>query len=292
MRRLGYLLTAAWQGFSRNLAMSAASTVTVALMLVLLIFFAIAERGLEQAVRLFESKVELALYLEDAAKPSEILALKSRIEGDPAVSRVTFVTKDEALQRLRAGGQVAVVELEANPLPASLEVKLAQAQEAPRLTARLRREVGAGVVKELVDNPALVDNLLTITRLLSAGGLAVLAMMLFVTLFVIVNTIRIAVHARRDEIEIMRLVGASDRLIRWPFILEGMLVGLAGALVALAVIAALAPTVSGAVAAFTGIVPLDFGGPFAAQLAGGVLGLALLVGAAGAGLAVRAHLGV
>lgn len=290
MRRLGYLFTAAWQGFSRNLVMSAASSVTVALMLVLLTFFAIAERGLEQAVRLFESKVEVALYLEDSAKPSEILALKARIEADPAVSRVVFVTKDEALQRLRASGQVAIVDLETNPLPASLEVKLAQAQEAPRLTARLRNEVGAGVVKELVDNPAVVGDLLTVTRLLSAGGLAVLAMMLFVTLFVIVNTIRIAVHARRDEIEIMRLVGASDRLIRWPFIIEGMLVGVAGALGALAVIAALAPTVSGAVAAFAGIVPLDFGGIFAAQLAGGVLGLALLVGAGGAGLSVRSHL--
>ena len=290
MSRAGYLFTAAWHGFARNPAMSAASTATVALMLVLLIFFAIAERGLEQAVRVFESKVEVVLYLEDVAKPSDILGLKARIETDPAVARVAFVTKEEALQRLRAAGQVALIDLDANPLPASLEVKLAKAQEAPRVTARLRQEVGGGVVKELVDNPKVVDDLLTITRLLSAGGLAVLGMMLFVTLFVIVNTIRIAVLARRDEIEIMRLVGASDRLIRWPFIVEGMIVGLAGAAVALAVIAALAPTVSDAVATFAGIVPLDFGGTFVLELTAAVLGVALLVGAGGAGLSVRSHL--
>ncbi len=290
MRRVSYLLSASWNGFTRNPAMSAASTATVALMLVLLTFFAIAQRGLEQAVHVFESKVEVLLFLEDTAKPSEILGLKARIEADPAVSQVAFVSKEEALQRLRASGQVALIALDANPLQASLEVKFAQAQEAPRLTLRLKREVGAGVVSELVDNPTVVDNLLTVTRLLSAGGFTVLAMMLFVTLFVIVNTIRIAVHARREEIEIMRLVGASDRLIRWPFILEGMLVGAGGAVIALGLSAAVAPTVSGAVAAFAGIVPLEFGPTFAAQVASIVLGLALLVGAGGAWLSVRSYL--
>ena len=294
MRRISYVALAAWQGFWRNPAMSIASMLTVALMLILFTFFVITDRGLQQAVGLLESKVELVLYLSDAAKPSEILALKTRIAGDPAVTRVDFVTKDEALARLRAVAErtkdLSLTSLESNPLPASLEVKLAQAQETTRVASVLRREVGAGVATELVDNPAIVSNLLTITSVLSIGGIAILAMMLFVTLFVIVNTIRIAVHARRTEIEIMRLVGASNRMIRWPFILEGMLVGAFGAAIALAAIAAGAPTVADAMTGFTGVVPLDFGPSFLLQLATGVFGLALLVGAGGAGWSVRAYL--
>lgn len=294
MRRLAFVVAAAWQGLWRNPAMSVASTLTVALMLVLATFFAITNRGLQQAVALLEQKVELVLYLEDSARPTEILALKSRIEADPAVQSVAFISKEQAIERLRQATErsrdLALGELDNNPLPASLEVKLARAQEAGRLASTLRREEGLGVVSEIVDNPAVVDNLLTITRVLSIGGIAVLVMMLLVTLFVIVNTIRIAVTARRDEIEIMRLVGASDRLIRWPFILEGMLVGAFGAVLALTAIGAGAPAVADALTQFAGIVPLDFSPVFLAQLGGAVFGFALLVGAAGAGWSVRAHL--
>ena len=210
MRRIGYVLVSAWQGFWRNPVMSVAATLTVSLMLLLLAFFIVTDRGLQAAVVALESKVELVLYLDDAAKPSDILALKARIENDPAVSRVDYVTKQQALDRLRDLAQrkqdFTLADIGTNPLPASLEIKLANAQDTARLTASLKDELGHGVVTDVIDNPTVVEKLLTITRVLSIGGIAVLAMMLFVALFVIVNTIRIAVHARRDEIEIMQLV--------------------------------------------------------------------------------------
>jgi cell division transport system permease protein len=115
-------------------------------------------------------------------------------------------------------------------------------------------------------------------------------MMLFVALFVIVNTIRIAVHARRDEIEIMQLVGASDWFVRWPFILEGMLVGALGAVVALTVVFAASGPVTSAMLDFLVTLPISLGPEFALQLAASVLGVALLVGAGGATLSVRSHL--
>jgi cell division transport system permease protein len=125
---------------------------------------------------------------------------------------------------------------------------------------------------------------------LSVGGIAVLAMMLFVALFVIVNTVRIAVHARRDEIEIMQLVGATDWFVSWPFILEGMLVGIFGAIVALAVLAAAAGPVTTAMIGFLDLLPISFGANFVLQLALGVLGFALVVGGAGASFSVRSQL--
>jgi len=294
MIRLGYVLSAAWQGFWRNPVMSVASTLTVAVMLLLGAFFVMTDRGLQAAVGILESKVELIVYLEDDAKPTDVLELRSRIGADPAVDAVVYVSKDEALQRLKEIAarrpELAIETVSTNPLPNTLEVKLRSAQETRRLSGLLREEVGRGVVYDLVDNPTVVDKLLTITSVLSIGGLVVLGMMLFVALFVIVNTIRIAVHARRDEIEIMKLVGATDWFVRWPFIVEGMLVGAFGAFVALAAIGAAAGPVSNALIGFLDILPVSLGPNFMVQLAVGVLAFALLVGAGGATLSVRTHL--
>ena len=294
MRRLEYVATTAAQGFWRNPVMSLASTFTVGLMLLLFAFFLATDRGLQAAVSVLESKVELALFLEDDARVSDVLDLRARIEADPAVSRVDYITKEQAMARLvdiaAKRPDIQIVDTSTNPLQASLEVKLAHAQDAPRVTAALREEIGKGVVGDVVDNPQVVDKLLTITRVLSFGGLAVLAMMLVVALFVIVNTIRIAVHARRDEIEIMKLVGATDWFVRWPFILEGMLVGALGAVAATVVVLIAAGPVMGAMVSFIEILPLSFGTTFVWQLVGSVFALALAVGGGGAMLSVRAHL--
>ncbi len=293
-RDVGYFLGQAWQGFWRNPVMSVASTLTIAGMLLLSSFFVIAQRGLDVSLAYLESKVELYLELEDNAKPSEILALKSRLESDPAVARVDYVSKDEALARLKDVAQktkqIDISDVAANPLPASLEVRMRDAQQAQRLAQVVRDDIGRGIVTDVVDNPSVVVKVLTITRVLSIGGVAVLALMLFVTLFVVVNTIRIAVHARRDEIEIMQLVGATDAFVRWPFIIEGALVGVFGGSLALAVLGGAAPPVTSAMSGFFTIVPIDFGAAFAAQLAVGVFGFALLVGASGALISVRTYL--
>jgi cell division transport system permease protein len=294
MRRIGYVLTAAWQGFWRNPVMSVAATLTVSLMLLLFAFFIVTDRGLQAAVQALESKVEIVLYLADGALPSDVLALKARIEKDPSVARVDFVTKQQALDRLRELAQrkedFTVVDLGSNPLQDSLEIKLANAQEAGRLGTALKDELGRGVVTDVIDNPTVVGKLLTITRVLSVGGIAVLVMMLFVALFVIVNTIRIAVHARRDEIEIMQLVGATDWFVSWPFIIEGMMVGTFGAVIALVVLALGSQPVTSALVGFLDILPVSLGANFVLELAVGVLGFALLVGGLGASLSVRAQL--
>jgi cell division transport system permease protein len=294
MRRLEYIATTAAQGFWRNPVMSLASTFTIGLMLLLFAFFLATDRGLQAAVGVLESKVELAVFLEDDARVSDVLALRARIEADPAVSKVDYVTKEQAMARLvdiaARRPDIQIVDTSSNPLQNSLEIKLAHAQDAPRVTATLREEIGKGVVNDVVDNPQVVDKLLTITRVLSIGGLAVLAMMLIVALFVIVNTIRIAVHARRDEIEIMKLVGATDWFVRWPFILEGMLVGALGAMAATVVVLVAAGPVMGAMVNFIEILPLSFGTTFVWQLVGSVFALALAVGGGGAMLSVRAHL--
>ena len=294
MRRIAYIAGAAWEGFWRNPVMSIAATLTVALMLVLFAFFIITDRGLQAAASALEAKVEISLYLDDAAKPSDILALKARIEKDPAVARVDYLTKQQALDRLRELAQrkedFTVADLGSNPLPASLEIKLANAQDMTRVATSLKDEVGHGVITDVIDNPSVVDQLLTITKVLSVGGIAVLAMMLFVALFVIVNTIRISVHARRDEIEIMQLVGATDWFVSWPFIIEGMLVGACGAVIAAAALGTAYPFIVPALTKFLDILPVSVGATFLLEMGLGVLGFALLVGGFGASFSVRSQL--
>src|SRR5947209_17635131 len=193
MRRLEYIGTTAAQGFWRNPVMSLASTFTVGLMLLLFAFFLATDRGLQAAVGVLESKVELALFIEDDARVSDVLALRARIEADPAVSRVDYVTKEQAMARLvdiaARRPDIQIVDTSSNPLQASLEVKLARAQDAPRVTAALREEIGKGVVSDVVDNPQVVDRLLTITRVLSFGGVSVPAIMPAVALVVSAHTL-------------------------------------------------------------------------------------------------------
>src|SRR6266542_1365089 len=153
MNRVAYVIGAAAQGFWRNPVMSLASTFTVTLMLLLFAFFLTTDRGLQAAVSVLESKVEIALFIDDNAKVSEILALKARIEADPAVSRVDYVTKEQALARLQEIADrrkdFVVASIDTNPLPASLEVKLSDARQAKRFGDELRTEVGGGVVADV-----------------------------------------------------------------------------------------------------------------------------------------------
>ena len=166
--------------------------------------------------------------------------------------------------------------LDRNPLPASLEVSLVDPREYQPVVDLLSSH--EEVVEDVVEVQQLIQRLTSVTDVLRTGGFVVLVLVGFVVLFIIVNTIRLAVVARREEIEIMRLVGASDAFIRWPFIFEGAIVGLLGAALALGILALLAPPVSELMYGFFRVLPLQLG-----TLARDVV---LLVGGTGVGVGV------
>src|SRR5438445_301045 len=147
MRRLEYIATTAAQGFWRNPVMSLASTFTIGLMLLLFAFFLATDRGLQAAVGVLESKVELALFLEDDARVSDILALKARIEADPAVSRVDFVTKEHAIHRLTdcsaTLADFQIVDFLRNPFPASVSSRSCRFRSNRRSCGSWRRACSA-----------------------------------------------------------------------------------------------------------------------------------------------------
>ena len=256
-----FSLTRAWQGFWRNALMSLAATATMVLMLLLLAGFWIIQTGLLAGLQFTEQKVEVVGYLQPNAQAGQIEALRAKVAAMPEVASVAFVDRDTALERFRAsmaaqGREDLTRYLDSNPLYASLEVRLVDPVNVRAVGDALRADPS---IRNVINIEDLVARVLTVTSILRTAGTVVLIVVGIIVLFIIVNTIRLAVVARAEEIEIMRLVGASDAFIRWPFVFEGAFVGLFGALLALGVLAAVAEPVSGFLVDFFRVLPLQFG---------------------------------
>ena len=297
-RFLAFSLGRAWQGFWRNALMSLAATATMVLMLVLLAGFWLVQAGVGAGLSYVEEKVEVVADLRDVRGAEDAVTvaameLETRLMADPAVRSVHFVSKEEALARFRARlaerNQADLTGfLDRNPLPASLEVKLVDPRRFESVVETLR---GADeVVEQVIEVKRLVEQLTTVTGVLRTGGAILLLLVGFTVLFIVVNTIRLAVVARSAEIEIMRLVGASDAFIRWPFIFEGALVGLAGAVVALGLLALAAGPLSDLMYGFFRVLPLELG-TLTRDVTILVLATGVGLGTLGAWISVRSYLG-
>jgi cell division transport system permease protein len=286
-----FSLTRAWQGFWRNALMSLAATATMVLMLLLLAGFWIIQTGLLAGLQFTEQKVEVVGYLQTNATASQIDTLQARIAAMPEVATVAYVDRDAALERFRAsmaaqGREDLTRYLDSNPLYGSLEVKLVDPTNVRAVGDAMRTDP---IIRNVINIEDLVQRVLTVTNVLRTAGTVVLLIVGIIVLFIIVNTIRLAVVARAEEIEIMRLVGASDAFIRWPFVFEGALVGLLGALLTLGVLAAAADPIRGFMADFFRVLPLQFGS-LTRDLVALVLGTGVGLGVLGSWLSVRTYL--
>jgi cell division transport system permease protein len=286
-----FSLRRAWQGFWRNALMSLAATATMVLMLVLLAGFWIIQTGLISALDFTESKVEVVANIKIDAGPSAITALQTRLEAMPEVTSVTYVSRDEALARFKQsmkdqGREDLTKYLDTNPLTASYEVKLTDPGKSSIVADALR---GDPVVRNVLDTKETAQNVKTVTDILRTAGSVILLVIGVIVLFIIVNTIRLAVVARSEEIEIMRLVGASDAFIRWPFVFEGAMVGLFGAAITLVGLYLLADPIGAFMVDFFRVLPLSFG-TLARDLVVLVCAAGLGLGVLGSWLSVRTYL--
>ena len=281
----------AWQGFWRNALMSLAATLTMVLMLLLLAGFFVLQNVLLASLSYVEQKVEVVAYLQNTTTQDQVDGLVAKVTAMPQVASVEFISRDQALANFRAQqqaqGRVDITgSLDTNPLYASLNVKLKDPSRLDTVASAMRDDP---IVRSVINIQALVDRVLSVTSVVRTAGVAILAIVGLIVLFIIVNTIRLAVVARAEEIEIMRLVGASDAFIRWPFVFEGALVGMFGAAITLALLAVAAQPLSQAVVGFFNILPLELG-PVARDTAVLVLGTGVGVGVLGAWVSVRTYL--
>jgi cell division transport system permease protein len=281
----------AWQGFWRNAVMSLAATATMVLMLLLLAGFWIIQTGLLAGLQFTEQKVEVVAYLQPNVTDSQVTGLQSELAAMPIVSSIDYVSRDEALVRFRAsmeaqGRSDLTQYLDSNPLYASLEVKLKDPSKVRDVGEALR---GSPLVRNVINIEDLVDRVLTVTNLLRTAGTVVLVIVGIIVLFIIVNAIRLAVVARAEEIEIMRLVGASDAFIRWPFVFEGAFVGFLGAALTLAILAGIAEPLNGFMVEFFRVLPIQIGS-MSRDLITLVMGAGVGLGILGSWVSVRTYL--
>jgi cell division transport system permease protein len=293
LRFLAFSIRRAWQGFWRNAAMSLAATLTMTLMLLMLAGLVIGLSGMDAGLRFVEQKVEVQAFIADGAAPASINALVARVQALPEVAQVTYLDKQQALAQWQAqlrqqGKPDYSSETGTNPIPASIEVKLKDPHVYGTVIQTLQAD--QGVVTDVLETQHVVDALLTITGFLRTAGVVVLALVGLTVLFIVINTIRLAVVARAEEIDIMRLVGASDAFIRWPFIFEGILVGLLGAALTLGILALAAQPIGQGVATLVGQVPIQFDQDLGRQLVLVVGGAGFALGAVGAFISVRTYL--
>lgn len=226
-----------WRGRRSGLL----STATIAIALFVTGAFLVVTSNLERLAEEWSGAAEMSVYLTDDLDGAARAAIERELTASPGVSGVVFVSKEAALARFRqtfpdlAG---TLGSLEGNPLPASLDVRLRSSAEAQRgieaLVATLRTTPGVSDVRY---DKEWLDRLLRGLRLLRVIGLSLGGALILAAALTIANVVRLALNARRDELDIMHLVGAPTAYVRGPFIMEGALHGGLGALVALVALA-------------------------------------------------------
>lgn len=294
MRFLRFSVRQALQGLWRNRVMNIAATVTMTLMLVLLAALVILISGVEAGLAFIESKVEVRAELHDGLRTESVSEFQLRLEALPEVASTRFVSKEQALADFQAAraeqGQADLSDLyrDFNPFPAYFAIELRDPRQSRSVVALLESETG--LVRTVLGQQTGIDRLVSLTALLRNLGAVVLTFVGLTVLLIVINSIRMALMSRAQEIEIMRLVGASDRYVRWPFILEGVFIGLAGAVVTLLLLLIASGPISDLASEIAGQVPLGFDSSLTLQIVAIVTAAGLGLGGVGAWISVRAYL--
>jgi cell division transport system permease protein len=302
MSRILFFFSEAFRALRRNgaptLAAVITTVVTVVLLGVLIPVFQTAQAKSDEVRG--ELNVQFALYPD--ATNAEIAAAKSKVEAVPGVESVTFVSKQEALRTLKSElkDKTIVEELHTNPLPASLQVSAVDASDLPQIEKEVMGTSGGGKASPIspaISNPfsrqQSTAKIEKVTSALKIVLTVLMALLVVASVMLVGNTIRLSIFTRRREVEVMRLVGATRWFIRWPFLIEGVVVGFLGGLVAIIILWIGKTTI---------VDPLSDSNSFAAAqhdatlafpvLAAVLFGAAIVVSTLGSGVTLRRFLRV
>jgi cell division transport system permease protein len=245
MSRLIFFLQEAIRALRRNAAPSLAAVVTTVVTVILLGVLIPIFQTTQAKSSEIRSELNIQFSLFDDATQSEVAATKVKIEGVPHVDQVTYISKGEALKTLRSElkDKSIVEQLNSNPLPASFEVKADDAANLPGIKAAVMGTEGGGKphpISPIISNPfdrqQASQQIEQVTSALKIVLTVMTALLIAASLMLIGNTIRLSIYTRRREVEVMRLVGATRWFIRWPFMIEGVVVGFVGGLVAILIL--------------------------------------------------------
>jgi cell division transport system permease protein len=244
LRALAYFFEEALTSLWRSRLVNAVSIGTIAVSLFVLGAFLTVASRLGEVVSRWTEKVQVIVYLDDRAEPRVVASLEERLRQDPAVEATERVSREQALARFRElfrDMSTLPDDLGENPFPASLEVNLKPGHQSPAEVQRLAKAFeDVPGVSEIQYDLLWIERLATGVRLVRGVGTFLGGVLALAGVFTISNVIRLTIYAREDELDIMRLVGATRAYVKGPFVAEGMLQGgLGGSLAVLLLWAAL-----------------------------------------------------
>ncbi|MFA7244014.1 MAG: permease-like cell division protein FtsX [Patescibacteria group bacterium] len=223
----------------RNRWLSLASTLIMVITLITISIFASLSVITNKMAENLKDRIDMVAYIQDSATEDQVTALQKVIRARPEVTSVDYVSKEEALriwqERNKDNENIKnIVNQADNPLPRSLEIKTEDPQDLDKIDSFLSSQEYTPLIKELSyrKNKDLIDKLIRITTFVNIAGWSLSLVFALISVLVIYNTIRLTIFARSEEIEIMKLVGATDWYIRGPFIVDGIAYGIAATIIA------------------------------------------------------------
>lgn len=277
----------------RNSWMTVASVGTVAVTMLIVGIFLLLASNLTNLAGSLESQVEISVYLQDELTSEQVDALAQEFTALPQLASVKYVDKQEALLRLRewygeSAEFLAGLELD-NPLRNGFELTTVEPRQVLEVVPVIQTYSG---VAEVVYGQGVVEQLFTITSIVRMVAIGLMVGLAAAATLIISNTIRITVFARRREINIMKYVGATDWFIRWPFIIEGMVLGFTGSLLASGLITWLYQLAVRNLAVSMPFLPLVQPWPLLLVTGSWVLGIGMAIGVLGSTISLRRFLRV
>ncbi|WP_232699742.1 permease-like cell division protein FtsX [Brevibacillus daliensis] len=292
---LGRHIREGLKNLARNGWMTFASISSVTITLLILGVFLLLALNVNHMAKTVENQVEIRVFLDITADQASASALEKKIEALPDVESVVYVPKDQGLidlkEQMGENGQFLNGLEDENPLPDALTVKTKQ----PQSVSTVAEKIGSmELVDELDYGAETVNQLFTWTKMMRNVGFVFIIGLAFTAMFLIANTIKLTIVARRREIEIMKLVGATNWFIRWPFFVEGLVMGVMGAVIPVAILTTgyyylYNNLHSSLYAQMFEILPTN---PFVFQVGGILLGIGAFIGIWGSMISVRKFLRV
>jgi cell division transport system permease protein len=290
MSRFKLVVSEAFRSIGSNISTSFAATMTVLIGMFLLGLLIALGSWVVSWSEHVKDQLEVKVFFVEGVTPKQVNAVGSFLRTDERIKDYQFVSRAEALERMRKKYPELTENLPTNPLPASYEITPRRAEEVKELSAALRAREFAGV-ERVKDGQQTSKRILQVARVIEVVFLVAVIVLLSASVLLIANTIRLSIFSRRREIEVMKLVGATNWFVRGPFMVEGLLCGLVGALAAVILLLVgkevALPSILGHIDSSDDVRALGFG-----LIALILLGVGLVVGALGSGLTLRRYLKV
>lgn len=273
--------------------MAVASVLTVTLSMFILGTFLAVVLNMNHMASYLETQVEMSVYLKNGLTTDQVMGVGRRLKALPDMTEIRFTNQDEAMAqfRERLGDQAGILDaVNGNPLPASYSLSFAN-PEALKSAAEL---VGAFEEVDGVQyGQDIIEQLYKVSQAIRLSGIVLIIFLAGAELFIISNTIRLTVFARRREIQIMKYVGATNGFIRWPFLFEGIIIGLIGSGIAAALLWKLYTLMLDEAAA-SGLLFIPFIGayPFLLHVTAFLLAAGVIIGAMGSSISLRKYMKV